>query len=156
MLAGKKISCGECLAVNIAQKGIVDRKATAEGSLYLQKETIERIREGRVQKGDVVSSARLAAIHAVKQTPLMLLYCHPIPILGVEVTLQVNVENVHMVVSVQTKAQTGCEMEALAGVTNGLLMVWDMVKMYEKDPEGQYPSTALGDIRVVEKRKEEN
>jgi cyclic pyranopterin phosphate synthase len=54
-------------------------------------------------------------------------------------------------VAVETTGKTGCEMEALEGVTTGLNVVWDMVKANEKDDDGEYPTTAIEDIRVVEK-----
>jgi cyclic pyranopterin phosphate synthase len=62
-------------------------------------------------------------------------------------------DRVRLEVGVETTGQTGCEMEALEGVTTGLNVVWDMVKAAEKDSEGQYPGTAIEDVRVLEKEK---
>lgn len=142
------------MSVDISKKNTVIREALAQGEIILKKETIQRIKDNNVEKGDVISSAKLAAIHGVKQTPNMLTYCHPIPIFGVKFNFEyVNEETIKLSVHVKTEGKTGCEMDALAGVTNGLLMIWDMTKMYEKNEEGQYLTTKLSNIVVVKKYK---
>ena len=143
------------MAVDISSKPVSIREAVAEGYLYLKSETLQKIMNRKVAKGDIYESARLAAIHGVKQTPTMLILTHPIPILNVKTNITVMDESsaLRLEVGVKTEAKTGCEMEALAGVVNGLLMVWDMVKQYEKDPDGQYPTTSIKDIRVLSKVK---
>ena len=144
------------MSVDISQKKVVKREALAQGEIILKKETIERIKSKKVEKGDVISSSRLAAIHGVKQTPNLLTYCHPIPILGVSVTFNyVSEEKIKLTVNVKSEGKTGCEMDALSGVTNGLLMIWDMTKMYEKTEDGQYLTTRIENISVVKKIKGE-
>jgi len=139
--------------VDVSAKPVVPREATAEGHLRLKPETLAALREGRVPKGDVLATARVAAIQAVKKTPDVLPLCHPIPITGVDVRLTVLDESVHAEVTVRADYKTGVEMEALTAVTLALLTVWDMTKALEKDAQGQYPGTALTGVRVVEKRK---
>ncbi|NOZ31252.1 MAG: cyclic pyranopterin monophosphate synthase MoaC, partial [Crenarchaeota archaeon] len=117
-------------------------------------ETIKLIQEGKIEKGDVVEAAKIAAILAVKNTPSILPYCHPIPITSVKVDVNYNQDLVKVIVEVKTTYKTGVEMEALTGVTTALLTIWDMVKKYEKDEEGQYPHTRIVDVRVVKKIKE--
>ncbi len=144
------------MAVDISQKRIIVREATAEGEITLEKTTINRIYTKTVEKGDVLELAKAIAIHAVKQTPNILIYCHPIPILSVKVKNQITETSVKLEVYVKTQAQTGCEMEALMGVSAGLLQIWDMIKMYEKTKDGQYPFTILNNIKVLKKIKHNN
>ena len=139
--------------VDISGKEPVYREAVARGRIRLRRETVERIRSGRVEKGDVESVARVAAIMAVKKTPEIVPLCHPIPITGVDVGIEYGEDSVEVEVRVRTTYKTGVEMEALTGVTAALLAIWDMVKKYEKDEEGQYPYTRIEDVRVVRKVK---
>ena len=81
--------------------------------------------------------------------------CHQIPITNVETDFELFENRVTLRVAVETTGKTGCEMEALEGVTTGLNVVWDMVKAAEKDAEGQYPDTGIDRVRVVEKEKRE-
>ena len=141
--------------VDITHKPVVHREAVAEGVIKLRRETIRRVLEGRVEKGDVFTAASLAGILAAKKTPELIPLCHPIPINKVDVKCEViDEERVKCVARVVTDAKTGVEMEALTAVTIALLTVWDMVKKYEKDERGQYPYTRIEYVRVVEKKKE--
>ena len=140
--------------VDITGKPPVHRIATATGLIRLNESTVEAIRSGRVKKGDVISTARVATILAVKDTPRLIPFCHQIPITAVDVIFDVQQSAVRATVTVTSVGKTGVEMEALAGVSAALLNVWDMVKYLEKDKTGNYPSTEIDDIRVVEKRKE--
>ena len=141
--------------VDITGKQPVYREAVATGRIRLKPETVELIRRQGVEKGDVESVARVAAILAVKKTPELVPLCHPIPVTGVDVDFKLKDHAVEVTVRVKTTARTGVEMEALSGVAAALLAVWDMVKKYEKDAEGQYPYTRIEEIRVVKKRKGE-
>jgi len=140
--------------VDITDKPPVFRKATATGAIRLQEATIEAIKLGQVKKGDVLTTARLAAILAVKDTPRLIPLCHPIPITGLDVNFEIEVRRVRATVTVTSLGRTGVEMEALTGVAVALLNVWDMVKYLEKDETGNYPETEMETIRVIEKRKE--
>jgi cyclic pyranopterin monophosphate synthase len=140
--------------VDITKKPPVWRTATAAGSIRLKKSTIEAINAGQVKKGDVLTTARLAAILAVKDTPRIIPMCHNIPITGVEVKFELEEVRVGVAVTVTSVGMTGVEMEALTGVAVALLNVWDMVKYLEKDETGNYPETAIVDIRAIEKRKD--
>ena len=96
------------MSVDISKKNTVIREALAQGEIILKKETIQRIKDNNVEKGDVISSAKLAAIHGVKQTPNMLTYCHPIPIFGVKFNFEyVNEETIKLSVHVKTEGKTG-------------------------------------------------
>ena len=139
--------------VEITEKPVTGRRAVASGIIRLKGSTVESIREGGVKKGDVLTVARVAAIQAVKEAPRTIPMCHPIPITGVEVDFVLLPAAVRATVAVTSVGRTGVEMEALAGVSAALLNVWDMVKYLEKDGTGNYPSTSIEEIRVVEKRK---
>lgn len=139
--------------VDITDKQPVHRTATATGQIRLKESTVEAIRAGQVKKGDVITTARLAAIMAVKDTPRLIPLCHPIPITGLDVDFEIEPGAVRATVTVTSVGRTGVEMEALSGVSAALLNVWDMVKYLEKDETGNYPSTSLEEIKVVKKRK---
>ena len=139
--------------VEITEKPVTGRRAVASGIIRLKGSTVESIREGGVKKGDVLTVARVAAIQAVKEAPRTIPMCHPIPITGLEVDFVLLPAAVRATVAVTSVGRTGVEMEALAGVSAALLNVWDMVKYLEKDGTGNYPSTSIEEIRVVEKRK---
>ncbi len=139
--------------VDISEKNNVSRLARAVGEIVLSAETIEKIRTGTVEKGNVFATARVAAVLAVKKTPEIIPMCHQIPITGIDVDFEIEEEAVSVVVEVRTVGKTGVEMEALTGVSVALLTVWDMVKSAEKDDTGNYPHTLIRNIRVLEKIK---
>ena len=141
--------------VDITSKLIVYRKATAAGSIRLKESTLQAIRGGKIKKGDPLATARLAAILAVKETPRLIPLCHPIPITGLEVGLELEEMRVRATVTVTSVGRTGVEMEALTGVSAALLNIWDMVKYLEKDETGNYPDTEIEEIRVLGKVKGE-
>ena len=141
--------------VDITDKPPVHRTATATGLIRLKESTVEAIKAGQVKKGDVITTARLAAIMAVKDTPRLIPLCHPIPITGLEVNFDIEPGAVRATVTVTSVGKTGVEMEALAGVSAALLNVWDMVKYLEKDETGNYPCTEIEEILVLKKYKED-
>jgi cyclic pyranopterin phosphate synthase len=139
--------------VDISGKDELLRVARAKGMITLKKDTIKAIKENKIKKGDVRSTAQTAAILAVKNTPTILPLCHPIPISSVEVSFEIGEDYVLCECEVKAEYKTGVEMESLAGVTTALLTIWDMVKYLEKDEGGQYPTTRLNQIEVVSKQK---
>ena len=141
--------------VDVTAKPEVYREAKAKGTIKLKSETIRLIREGKVEKGDPFHVAKVAGILAAKNTSSLIPLCHPLPLTSVEVKLQiVDDSKVEAETTVKTRAQTGVEMEALAAAATALLTVWDMTKQYEKDADGQYPSTSIQNLHVVRKVKE--
>ncbi len=139
--------------VDISPKEAIMREATAVGEIKLKPSTISRLKIGRIEKGDAIAAAEVAAIMAAKGTPQILPFCHSIPITTVR-TEHSFVGNTLKVKSyVKGQAKTGVEMEALTAASTYLLTIWDMVKQYEKDAKGQYPTTAITDIRVTKKIK---
>lgn len=145
---------GKISMVDITEKKDTKRKAIATGKILLGKSTIKTIKEGKVEKGNVLECARIAAILAIKKTPEIIPLCHYIPITGVDVEFNISEEEIETIVEVRSFGKTGCEMDALCGVSVALLTIWDMVKSAEKDKSGNYPDTEIGDIKVLEKAKE--
>ena len=144
---------GEVQMVDVGAKPDSARRAVAQGELRVDPSTIEAIRADEVDKGDVLATARIGAVQAVKHTWETIPMCHQIPITNVETSFDLQDDRVELTVAVETTGKTGCEMEALEGVTTGLNVVWDMVKAAEKDADGQYPNTAIRDVRVLAKEK---
>ena len=144
---------GDVQMVDVGDKPDTARRAVARGEIRLRPSTVEAIRADEVGKGDVLATARVGAVQAVKHTWETIPMCHQIPITNVETAFDLGDDRVELSVAVETTGKTGCEMEALEGVTTGLNVVWDMVKAAEKDADGQYPDTAIRDVRVVEKTK---
>ncbi|OGD45769.1 molybdenum cofactor biosynthesis protein C [Candidatus Bathyarchaeota archaeon RBG_16_48_13] len=140
--------------IDITSKPEIYREAVAQGSIKLRPETVRRIREGSIEKGDPLSVAKVAGILAAKNTSSLIPLCHPLPLTNVEVDLEIADEStVKVEATVKTRAQTGVEMEALTAASVALLTIWDMTKKYEKDDQGQYPTTKIESIRVVRKIK---
>jgi len=143
----------EAKVVDISSKGVVLREATAEGFIKLKKETIKLIKENKIEKGDVITTAKVAGILASKRTHELIPMCHPIPIEYIYVDVKVEEEGIRVVSTVKAHYKTGVEMEALTATSVALLTIWDMVKKYEKDEKGQYSTTVINEIRVINKIK---
>jgi len=125
----------------------------ATGILVLSPDSLDVVANGRSPKGDVREASTVAAIQSVKETPRMLPHCHLIPIEGCTVAWDVEETGLRCTVSVRTHWNTGVEMEALCGVSAGLLCAWDMLKSFEKDENGQYPNSMINELRVISKKK---
>ena len=144
---------GEAQMVDVGDKPDTARRAVAHGTIRLRSETVDAVRANSIEKGDVLATARVGAIQAVKHTWETIPMCHQIPITNVDTDFDLDDEAVELTVAVETTGKTGCEMEALEGVTTGLNVVWDMVKSAEKDADGEYPATGIESVAVVEKTK---
>lgn len=139
--------------VDVGSKPILAREAVATGILVLSPDSLDVVANGRSPKGDVREASTVAAIQSVKETPRMLPHCHLIPIEGCTVAWDVEETGLRCTVSVRTHWNTGVEMEALCGVSAGLLCAWDMLKSFEKDENGQYPNSMINELRVISKKK---
>jgi len=141
--------------VDVSGKAEIFREATATGTIRLKPETVNLIKEGKIAKGNPLYTAKIAGVLAAKKTSGLIPLCHPLPLTSVEVEAKIlDKSTVEVSSTVKAKAQTGVEMEALTATSVGLLTIWDMVKQYEKDANGQYPTTAIENIRVVRKLKQ--
>lgn len=138
--------------IDVGAKGSVARSAIAVGSIRLRPGTLEAIAKRKVEKGDVVATAKLAAIQGAKRTSDLIPLCHPLRLDAVKPEVTLEDDRLVLRCTVTAHERTGVEMEALTAVCLGLLAVWDMVKGLEKDAEGQYPHTQILALRVEEKR----
>lgn len=143
--------------VDISEKKEILRFARVKGSIKLRKETIERIKNKEIEKGDVFQTAEISGILAVKKTPELIPHCHNINIENVNLKFSIdeNENKIYAICEVKAISKTGVEMESLTGCIIALLTIWDMCKKYEKDENGQYPWTKIEDIFVIEKIKKE-
>jgi cyclic pyranopterin phosphate synthase len=139
--------------VDISSKESVTREAAAVGRLRMRPETAKALREGKIEKGDPISIAEVAANLAVKNTSQLIPMCHNIPISKVETSAHIGNDFIEVEARVKATAKTGVEMEALTAAAVYLLNIWDMVKKVEKDDRGQYPETWIEYIKVKEKLK---
>lgn len=125
---------GNAIMVDVSEKAVTSRTATAKGSIVVSPEVLTAIREGTAKKGDVLGVARVAGIMAVKKTSELIPMAHPLPIMKVSVDFELDEEQ-HKVTAfctVKTDGKTGVEMEALTGVNVALLTIYDMCKAMDK------------------------
>ena len=132
--------------VDVSAKPMSTRSAVASGKISLRKETIDLINRNGIAKGNVLATARIAAIQAAKKTAELIPLCHTLPLSSVDVELLVGDRHVEVKCTARTVAQTGVEMEALTGVAVALLTIYDMGKAVDKQ-------MVIGDIKLVEKTK---
>ena len=137
---------GKALMVDVSDKDITERTATATGSVLMEPETIRKIVEGGVKKGDVLSVARLAGIMGAKRTPDLIPLCHPLALTSVKVDLVVDEARnaVDITATCKLKGRTGVEMEALTAVSVAALTVYDMCKAVDR-------GMRVTDIRLMHK-----
>ena len=120
---------------DVSAKDITLRTAKAESSIALGEKAFQTLKQGTCVKGDVLATAKVAAINAVKSTPAIIPMCHPILIEAVDVDFKVNEadKSVTVTVSVKSSGKTGVEMEALVGVSAASLTIYDMLKYQSRD-----------------------
>lgn len=131
--------------INVSHKSNTLRYAKAEGYLYASSETLERVKENSVPKGDVLATARAAGINAAKNTSDIITFCHSMPLDWVDLTFEVKSEHIRVIAEVESVWKTGVEMEAVTAVSAALLNCFDMLKPLDKE-------MSFGDIKVVKKR----
>jgi cyclic pyranopterin phosphate synthase len=130
--------------VDVSDKRVTARRAVAAASVITRPEVIELITQGRLPKGEALTTARIAGIMAAKKTPELVPLCHPLPLTGADVELEAAGERVEIRATVKTVGVTGVEMEALTAVSVAALTVYDMIKAVDK-------GAVITDIRVLEK-----
>ncbi len=137
---------GNAAMVDVTEKPVTDRTATARARIVMQPETLALILRGDAKKGDVLGVARLAGIMAAKRTADLIPLCHPLPITSVAVELTPDAERnaVEIAATVRTTGRTGVEMEALTAASVAALTVYDMCKAVDR-------GMRIEAIRVVEK-----
>jgi cyclic pyranopterin monophosphate synthase len=137
---------GRARMVDVSEKEVTSRIAVARGSIHMRPETLELILEGKVEKGDVFSVARVAGIMAAKRTAELIPMCHPLNITSVEIELnpERNPARVEIEAVVRVNGKTGVEMEAMTAVSVAGLTIYDMCKAVDRE-------MSLGEIRLIKK-----
>ena len=126
---------GEATMVDVGEKPITRRVARAEAEVFAKASTLALIRQGRIAKGDVLATARIAGILAAKRTPELIPLCHGLALTKVDVKLTVARRCVHIVATAEAHDRTGVEMEALVAASTAALTVYDMLKAVERGIE---------------------
>jgi len=123
---------GRARMVDVGAKDVTQRVAVATGRVAMRPETAALIREGRAAKGDVLSVAQVAAIMAAKKTHEIVPMCHPLLLTRIEVGFEPEEAAIAISARVETRGQTGVEMEALMAVSAAALTIYDMVKAVDR------------------------
>ncbi len=137
---------GKAVMVDVTDKDITHRIATATGTIYVSCEVYDAIAKGTAAKGDVLGCARIAGIMATKKTSDIIPMCHPLMLTKASIEFSLNEEESSVSATCTTKVcgKTGVEMEALLGVSAALLTIYDMCKALDR-------SMKIGDIRLLKK-----
>ena len=135
---------GQAHMVDVSDKAITSRSATARGRVLAQAATIALIRDGTAKKGDVLATARIAGIAAAKKTSDLIPLCHPLMISKVAVEFSLNVDSIDVEATVKVEGKTGVEMEALTACSIACLTIYDMLKAVNR-------GMRITDLRLVEK-----
>jgi cyclic pyranopterin phosphate synthase len=137
---------GQARMVNVGSKPVTQREAVASGRVFMEPETLRRILDRKIEKGDVLAVARLAGIMAAKRTGEMIPLCHPLGIESVELdfSLDPGKSEVGIESRVKSSGKTGVEMEALAASAVAALTIYDMCKAVDR-------GMVIGDIKLLKK-----
>jgi cyclic pyranopterin phosphate synthase len=124
---------GAAVMVDITDKAITDRSATARALVVMQPATLEAIKAGRMGKGDVIGVARLAGIMGAKRTADLIPLCHPLPLSSVKLEFAIDAADTVTITAIaRTTGRTGVEMEALTAATVAALTIYDMCKAIDR------------------------
>jgi cyclic pyranopterin monophosphate synthase len=137
---------GRVRMVDVSAKPQSAREAVAAGAIKIKRSTLDAISRDRIAKGNVFATAQIAGIQAAKRTAELIPLCHPLPLSHVAVDFEMSGESITAKCTVRTTAQTGVEMEALAGVTIALLTIYDMCKAIDN-------AMKISEVSLVKKTK---
>lgn len=135
---------GRARMVDVSQKEGTLRTAEACGVIYMNEDTISRIKDGGIKKGDVLAVAQVGGIMAAKRTADIIPMCHPINTTGIDIKFIINNNSIEIYSTVKCKGETGVEMEALTAVSAAALTIYDMCKAVQKD-------MVIGEIKLLKK-----
>lgn len=137
---------GRARMVDVSEKTVTARTATAHGFVRCKPETLDHVRAGTAPKGAVIATAELAGVMAAKRTAELIPLCHPLPLTRIEVRIDIDeaIPGFRVEAEVRTTAATGVEMEALTAVSLACLTLFDMLKAVDR-------TMAIGGIEVTSK-----
>jgi cyclic pyranopterin monophosphate synthase len=138
---------GAARMVDVGEKAVVRRTATAAGRVRMSPHTVGLLREKALPKGDALNTARIAGVMAAKKTPELIPLCHGLDLTSVDVEFEVGEESLEILATARASDRTGVEMEALTAVSVAALTIYDMCKAVDKE-------MVIRDIRLIEKTKE--
>jgi cyclic pyranopterin phosphate synthase len=138
---------GAARMVDVGEKAVVRRTATAAGRVRMSPETVSLLRERALPKGDALNTARIAGVMAAKRTPDLIPLCHGLNLTAVDVEFEVGEDEIEIVATARASDRTGVEMEALTAVSVAALTVYDMCKAVDK-------GMVIEEVRLLEKTKE--
>jgi cyclic pyranopterin phosphate synthase len=139
-------SAGNAIMVDVTDKPVTERIATASGEIKVNTEVFEAVKNGTAKKGDVLGTARIAGIMAAKRTYELIPMCHPLMLTKVTIDFEMEEESLSIkcICTAKLSGKTGVEMEALTGVSVALLTIYDMCKAIDRGME-------MSEIHLVEK-----
>ena len=136
---------GKAKMVDVTDKNETKREALAYGQIQMKPETLSQIKNGEIEKGAVLETARVAGVMGVKRTANLIPMCHPLLISGIDIDFKFeDNRTIGIYVNVRISGKTGVEMEALTGVSIAALTIYDMCKAVEKD-------MVIGDMKLLKK-----
>ena len=135
---------GRARMVDVSEKAVTYRTAKAAGRVWMNPETLEKVRQGSMAKGDVLAVAQVAGIMAAKRTWELIPMCHPLPLTSINITFAFQENALDIQAQVKCSGETGVEMEALTAVSAAALTVYDMCKAVQRD-------MVIAQIRLLEK-----
>ena len=139
---------GAARLVDVGEKAVIRRTATAGGYVEMAPQTIELLREKALPKGDALNTARIAGVMAAKRTPDLIPLCHGLNLTAVDLEFTVGGKRVEILAVARASDRTGVEMDALTAVSVAALTLYDMCKAVDK-------GMVIGDVKLLEKTKEE-
>lgn len=133
--------------VDVGEKEVTNRTALAHAKISMKQETFEKLKQGQMKKGDVLSVAQVAGITGAKKTWDIIPMCHPLMLTGIDIKFEYDEVNyaVHIYATVSNEGKTGVEMEALTACSVAALTIYDMCKAVDKDMK-------IGEIYLLEKK----
>ncbi|MFH1347537.1 MAG: cyclic pyranopterin monophosphate synthase MoaC [Candidatus Margulisiibacteriota bacterium] len=138
---------GKAKMVDVGSKPDTKRIAIAKGSISLAAETIQKIKDNQMKKGDVISVAKIAGIQAAKKTHELIPLCHPLSLTNIDLSFEIKEDKVEIESKVECIGKTGVEMEALTAVSVAALTIYDMCKAVDK-------KMRIGEIHLWQKSKQ--
>ena len=138
---------GSARMVDVGEKAIVRRTATAGGYVRMSPETVELLRDRALPKGDALNTARIAGVMAAKKTSELIPLCHSLNLTSIDIEFDVEDDKIGITATARLSDRTGVEMEALTAVSVAALTIYDMCKAVDK-------GMVIEGITLLEKTKE--
>ena len=139
---------GAARMVDVGEKAVIRRTATAAGRVEMASETIQLLREKALPKGDALNTAKIAGVMAAKRTPDLIPLCHGLNLTSIDLEFEVGERRIEITAVSRASDRTGVEMEALTAVSVAALTIYDMCKAVDK-------GMVISEVRLLEKTKEE-